>query len=305
MPGLKRIAFVTSAEYAGLTDDDRLALSPLRARGIAAEPAIWNDPAVRWEEYDRIVIRSTWDYHLFPDAFRKWIGAVASLPLANPAEIVRWNMEKTYLRDLEAGGIAVPPTLWVGRGERASLKELARGQGWTRAVVKPTVSGSAYETWIVTPDVSDDDEARFQRLLSASGVMVQKFMEPIDVEGEWSLLFFDRQYSHAVLKRPKRGDFRVQSDFGGTVDAVTPPAGLLDQAAAVLRLVPGPLLYARVDGVVENGRLILMELEILEPAIFLHADPAAPGRFCDAIERSTPARASERGPHRAASDTHL
>ncbi len=289
---MRRIALVTSAEYAGLTPDDQLALAPLARRGIEATAAVWNDPKVAWETFDRIILRSTWDYYFSPEAFAAWIASVATLPLANPASTVLWNMEKTYLRDLEGKGIPIPPTAWVVRGGRASLRDIVESRGWARSVVKPTISGSAYETWVVPRDVTGDDETRFGRMLSASGVMVQRFMEAIDAEGEWSILFFDRRYSHAVVKRPKRGDFRVQTEFGGTVDAVVTPAWLLAQAQAVIAAVPGPLLYARVDGVVEDGVLILMELEVIEPAIFLHAETAAPERFSDAIDRSTLQRTS-------------
>jgi glutathione synthase/RimK-type ligase-like ATP-grasp enzyme len=287
MSRTRRVALVTSAEYRELTPDDRLLVAPLRRRGIAAEPAVWNDPGVRWGEFDSIILRSTWDYHLASNAFAAWIAAVGAFNLANPATIVRWNMEKTYLRELAAGGIPVPPTVWVAPNERPSLGGILHDTGWVRAVVKPTVSASAYETWIVAGAVTDADEVRFRRLCAASGAMVQKFMEPIRTAGEWSLLFFGKEYSHAVVKRPVEGDFRVQSEYGGTVETAAPPASLLAQARAVIASVPGPLLYARVDGVVEEGTFMLMELELIEPTLYLDADPAAPDRFCDALEGMT------------------
>src|SRR5512140_2861296 len=149
MTSTKRAAFVTSAELPELTSDDRLLVEPLGRRGISVEPAIWNAPRVPWGEFDRIVLRSTWDYHLVPDAFAAWVASVGALPLANPASTVRWNMDKTYLRELEGRGIPVPPTIWTGRHERSSLREILRTTDWPRAVVKPTVSASAHETWTV------------------------------------------------------------------------------------------------------------------------------------------------------------
>lgn len=283
-----RTALVTCGEHPALTPDDRLTLEPLARRGFAAEPAIWDAPEVRWEGFDRIIVRSCWDYHHKAAEFARWLDRIgaSAVPVSNPVPVLQWNAEKTYLRELEAKGIPVPPTRWVGRNEPCRLADIAASGGQVRSVVKPTVSASAFETWTIGREVTAADEARFQRLVRASGVMVQKFMEPIESFGEWSLMFFAGRFSHAVVKRPQRGDFRVQEEFGGTVDSVNPPRGLIDQASRIVTAAPGELLYARVDGVEIGGVLILMELELIEPALFFHADPKAAERFADAVAHS-------------------
>jgi hypothetical protein len=283
---MPRVALVTSSKFPNLTGDDRLLLAPLAERAIQAEPAIWDDPAVDWSFYDAIVLRSTWDYHLKPETFLRWIVALATAraPLWNAPALVRWNANKTYLRDLDAKGIAVVPTIWPELGELATLREMLRDLGWTKAVVKPRISATAYRTQLVTLETADSAHGLLAELHDGSGAMIQKFMDSIVSDGEWSLIFFDRVFSHAVLKMPRAGDFRVQNDFGGSDRLMDPPAHVLQAATNTLQTV-GPTLYARVDGVVEDNRFYLMELELIEPALFLSSHPGAPARFAEAIAK--------------------
>ncbi len=281
---MPRIALLTSSKYSRLTDDDRLLLAPLADRGVVAEPAVWDDPSVLWSSFDLIVIRSCWDYHLNVERFLSWTKQIeaAKVPVFNPAALVRWNTNKSYLRDLEAKGIAIVPTVWPEPGDGVALSKKLRELGWGKAVVKPRISATAYRTQVVTLEAADSAQTLFDDLRSGSGVMVQKFMDSITGEGEWSLIFFGGKFSHAVIKQPKSGDFRVQNDFGGGAQLADPPSHLLASAAESLRAVD-PTLYARVDGVVDDGRFRLMEMELIEPALFLSAHPKAPGRFADAI----------------------
>jgi hypothetical protein len=154
--------------------------------------------------------------------------------------------------------------------------------GWTKAVVKPRISATAQRTHLIALDDADSVQELFNELRSGPGVMVQKFMDSIVSEGEWSLIFFDGQFSHEVLKTPKAGDFRVQSDFGGIEQLDDPAAHVLQAATRIVQTVE-PTLYARVDGVVDDGQFRLMELELIEPALFLASHPGAPARFADAI----------------------
>jgi glutathione synthase/RimK-type ligase-like ATP-grasp enzyme len=279
------IALVTYRGLPGLSTDDQLLLAPLSARGITAEPAAWDDPAVAWDAYDALVIRSTWNYHTSFTAFLAWIGRVDAIgvPVWNAPTILRWNASKTYLRELAARGVDVVPTRWVDRGSSASLR-VVLGDSWLDAVVKPAISASAYETWrIAAGRVTAEDEARFRRLTTAGDVMVQPFLPELAREGEWSLMFIAGEFSHAVLKRPRDGDFRVQHEHGGSAEAGTPPKHVLAAARAILTQAPGHTLYARVDGVEIDGRFVLVELELLEPSMFLARDASAVDRLAEAI----------------------
>lgn len=279
------IAFATYDQTPSLTDDDRPAADALAARGADVRAAVWDDPAVDWRDFDAVVVRSCWDYHLRPREFLAWVAGVeaAGVPLWNPPDVVRWNFEKTYLRDLERRGVPVVPTAWVERGANLDLRAILEREGWARAVVKPTVSLSAHETWVTSVERAREDEPAARRTLARGGVMVQPFVEEVVSGGEWSLVFFAGEYSHAVLKRPANGDFRTQSDFGGSKTVAEPPAHVLGAARRAVAAVDAPLLYARVDGVEVGGQLLLMELELIDPELYFSKVPEAAARFAGAL----------------------
>ena len=287
---MSRVALATCAAIPNLTDDDRLLVPALAAHGISAIPAVWDDDAVDWQSFAAVVIRSPWDYHLAPGRFVAWIDRLdgAGVRLINPAPVLRWNAEKTYLRELADAGIAVVPTRWIERSDRSSLVEILRQAGWSRAVVKPSIAATAYRTWSTSLDAVEHDEGRFRELVAERRVLVQPFINAITSEGEWSLMFFGGEYAYSVLKAPKPGDFRVQSDFGGTMVVRDAPPELVEQASGVLDAIPfarSALAYARVDGCVVDRGFVLMELEVLEPALFLAVKRGA-ADFAAAIARA-------------------
>lgn len=243
-------ALVTWSGLPELAEDDRLLLAHLDARAV-----VWDDPAVDWRAFDAVVIRSTWDYHKRIGEFRAWIDRLdaSGARLWNPPALLRWNTHKRYLIDLAARGVNVVPTLLT-----------------SRVVVKPAVSATAYRTHVLDPFEQE--------------MLVQPFIDEVITGGEWSLIFFAGAFSHAVIKRARAGDFRVQSEFGGTSEVATPDASLIEDARNILRTIEEPWLYARVDAVVRDGRLLLMELEMTEPSLFL--DEHSAKRFADAIALS-------------------
>lgn len=280
---MKRIALATSRKFASLTEDDRLLIEPSRALGIAAEAAVWDDPGVDWKRYDAVIIRSCWDYHLRLREFLQWIAALERdrVRVSNAPDMIRWNAEKTYLRDLEKRGVPIVPTLWPD--EQVDLRERMRSLGWEKAVVKPRISATAHRTELISAEKADLAQPLVDDLLRGPGVMVQEFMSAVQTRGEWSLVFFSGQYSHAVIKTPKPGDFRVQHDFGGHEQTAEPSPLVLDAAASAIRAAGETPLYARVDGVESDGRFLLMELESIEPALFLSSHKEAASRFAAAI----------------------
>ena len=271
---MRPVALVTCAVIPNLTDDDRSLIPALAAHGVRAKPAVWDDDAVEWRTFDAVVIRSTWDYHRKAQRFLSWIERVDALgvQLINPAPVLRWNADKVYLRELSSLDVPVVPTWWVEHGESTPLSEILRQTGWSRAVVKPAVAATAYRTWTTEAGSAASDETRFRELVADGRVLVQPFVEAITAEGEWSLVFFGGEYAYSVLKVVKPGDFRVQNEFGGSVVGCDADPAIVAQASDVLDAAPfsrADFAYARVDGCVENGRFVLMELEVLEPALFL------------------------------------
>ena len=206
--------------------------------------------------------------------------------LWNPPAILRWNMQKGYLRDLESAGVPVVPTEWLLRGARPD-EAIARieARGWPDVVIKPAISATAFRTWRDSAaDVATSHE-HLGELLAEGDVMIQPFMREIQAQGEWSLVFLGGSFSHAVRKRPREADFRVQSEFGGTAHADVPSDDMLRAAERVLSHVRDPWAYARVDGLQTNDGFVLLELEMLEPSLFLGMDADAPERLADAITR--------------------
>ncbi len=282
---MTRIALATYATLPSLNDDDRLLIAALTERGVTARPAVWDSPDVRWEELQGVLVRSCWDYHRRLPEFLAWIARLegSGVALWNAAAVLRWNSHKAYLRDLAGRGVPIVPTCWLGRGDGTDLAALLGREGWRDAVVKPAVSASATGTWRTSPATAAADQPRLDGLLHAGDVMVQPFIPEVADPGEWSLVFLGGRFSHAVLKRPAGGDYRVQWEFGGSALAAAPPDQLIADAERVLAAAPGDPVYARVDGVARDGRLLLMELELIEPHLFLGWDPRAAARLAAAL----------------------
>jgi hypothetical protein len=300
-----RIAFATYKRNPGITEDDALVAHALRRRGTRVDGVPW-DSAVDWESYSAVVARSTWDFHHRLPEFRRWLDhlTVRRIPTFNPTRLLRWNTTKRYLHQLQLLGIDVIPTLWTAEGEGEGkgdgaqklddlLQSISRA-GWPGpVVVKPIVSASAHGTWVAHDVQRETDQNRLRASLAAStqGLMLQPFLTEIQAEGEWSLVFLGGAYSHAVLKRPMAGDFRVQVEHGGSAVARDPAEHIVRTAEQAMEamtrcahLRAEEVLYARVDGVVQKGRFLLMELEAVEPCLFFGLAPQSADRMAACLE---------------------
>jgi hypothetical protein len=284
------VALVTCAELPGLDPDDRLLLDPLAGRGIHVTAAVWDDPAVDWPSFDLVVLRSTWDYAARRDVFVAWAAAVPHL--ANPADVVAWNTDKRYLRELAAAGVPVLSTSWVEPGD--TWAPPADGE-W---VIKPAVSSGSKDTGRY--DLADPSNrelalthvARLQ--LANRRVMIQPYLAAVDSYGETAALYIDRAYSHSIrkgplLEGPDLGDTGLYKEE--TISARLPTPAELKVAEAALAAVPGGsdrLLYARIDMIPgPDGEPLLVELELTEPSLFLGTSPGAAERLAAAIDRIT------------------
>ena len=282
----RRVALATYSKLPGLAPDDHPLVPALAALGIAAEPVVWDDQARWWNGFDAVVVRSCWDYHLRIDRFLAWLAAVESdgVPVINAARLLRWNADKRYLLDLTARGIAIVPTRLVPRGASLALTQVLTELDLDEGVVKPAVSASAHSTWRTDLRRAEVDEPQFRAVVAAGDVLVQPLLPEVVETGEWSLVCFGGEPSHAVLKRPAPGDWRVQGELGGSAEIRPAPAGLAQSAARILEAAgAGASTYARVDGCQVDGRFRLMELELIEPQLYLGLESSAPGRFAAAI----------------------
>jgi glutathione synthase/RimK-type ligase-like ATP-grasp enzyme len=294
----QRIAFVTCERVPDLHDDDRLVAYALARLGVQVTAVVWNDPAVDWRQFASVVIRAAWDYHLDEARYAAWLHRCETeqVNLWNPAAAVLANIDKRYLADFADAGVAIVPIEYVERGQRQSLRTLLERRNWTRAVVKPAVSASAYGTWRTSIATAAADQGRLDEEVMHRSLLVQPFADEIVTSGEWSIVFFGGEYSHAVLKKPAPGDFRVQEELGGHGEPRDPSPAIVGQARRVLSHAAAPLLYARVDGIERDAEFVLMELEINEPFLYIGSSSGAATRFADAIARTCSDQ--KRGSHR-------
>lgn len=279
-----RIAFVTYSTKPEFAHDDLEVVQALKMRGVPVQAIPWDGNFTAWNSFDIVVLRSCWNYHLYSQKFLSWLNDLQTnqVNLLNPVSTVRWNLHKKYLAGLDRQGVRLPPTQWFTKGANVNLKELLQQEGWNKAVVKPAISATAHNTFVVSVEDVEQHQPIMNQLLDQSDLLIQKFVPEIK-QGEYSLIFFHKKFSHAVLKKAKPGDFRVQNDFGGSYSSIEPSDELIKQAASILTHIQEPLLYARVDGVMVNGQFLLMELELIEPVLFFNYAPNAVETFIDLL----------------------
>jgi glutathione synthase/RimK-type ligase-like ATP-grasp enzyme len=279
------VVFATCEHQPLLTADDQLLANELARLGVTVTPLPWTeiDP-YSVVEAPPIVLRSTWDYHKVPTMFRAWLESLqdSGRPVWNAPAVALGNIDKIYLQELEKRGIAVPRTTWLDVPTVAAVRAAMTDAGWTTAVLKPRIAATAYGTFLVTSDseLTDNDLAPGR----ASGALLQEFVPEI-ADGEISLMYCEGRFSHAVRKRARTGDFRVQKDFGGSVESTDPAQELLAFAEGVMRTLPHQPLYARVDVVSAARGPLLMELELIEPELYFVNHPDAAARFASAISQ--------------------
>ena len=252
---------------------------------IDAEVVIWNDPSVNWADYNYLIFRTVWDYFEMPKQFDAWLDLIESqnIKTLNPLSIIKRNQHKFYLQDLQQKGIDIIPTVFIPKNTRLDLSFLIEKK-WEKAVIKPAVSGGSYLTRLFSQNEIEEIETEYASFALENDLLVQPFMPEIQEMGELSLLFFQGKFSHAILKKPKNGDFRVQSQFGGQYQIFEPDTAMLATAQNIIKTFGGDLLYARVDGILKDGKLLLMELELIEPDLYFDYYPDAKKNFLTALE---------------------
>lgn len=277
------IGFITSEDFADLIPSEQAFAAYAEGYGVNIKPVIWSDE-IDYSEFDFLVMRTPWDYFIKINGFSRWLDKIGQLNIKiwNPVKVIRSNIHKFYLSDLSREKVEIFPTIFIKQGSAVNIRSEMNKNGWNKAVIKPAISGGAYNTRFIDMQPEDNDEYFFNEIVKNNDVLLQKFSEIVKDEGEWSMVFFDKRYSHSVLKKTAENDFRVQAQFGGKYLHIEPPAYLIKQAEDIINNIDDTLLYARVDGVDNKGRLQLMELELIEPDLFLETDTAKKN-FLEAI----------------------
>jgi hypothetical protein len=282
---MKKTAIVTCDMFPELIDAERDLPVILKQYEIDAEPVIWDDKDVQWNKYDNIIVRTPWDYYNKIDNFYSWLDIIdeTGIPMDNNSTIIKWNLHKYYLRDLAEKGVLIVPTVFLNKETEHDLEYIIKDKGWEKAIIKPAISAAAYETHIISEENIRFGQDKLNELLKSGDMLVQLYFENIVTDGEWSFIYFKGKYSHAIRKLPKDGDFRVQKWWGGNYYYGEPDNSIKSQADKIISIEGKDLLYARVDGIVYDSKLHLMELELTEPELFLEHSKEAKENFIQAI----------------------
>ena len=281
----KRLALITWSGLPQGAESERLMLPHLAAAGIETEIVDWRSASCDFSRFDLIVLRSCWDYHLHTAEFIDWLQRVAqTAPVLNAVDTVLWNHNKFYLREVEALGIEIAPTIFGTGNAAIGPQDRSQIKSWSKIVVKPAVSASAHKTWLMDGAALPTDADMAQQM-GGEPFLIQQFIPEIQTGGEISFIYIHGVFSHAALKRPVAGDFRVQQEHGGSAELFHPSTALLDQVNRIVVTVPQvrDSLYCRIDAIARDGKLVLMELELIEPELFLALAEGAAKRFAKAI----------------------
>lgn len=274
------IAIVTCQRMPEPDPDEDVLMDALATAGVPARLTAWDDPTIRWAEFDAAVLRSPWNYIEHLEDFLAWAKAVdAQTPLLNPYEVIEWNTHKGYLQKLADDGVPVVPTAWLNGNEAVTLATVMADRGWTDVVAKPVVGAGSFLTDRITDPTAPEALGFWRRLCANGEVMVQPYMQSVEEYGERSLIWIDGELTHAIRKSPRLGDDPEN------VSAALPIAD--DERALaeeIIADIPQQLLYARIDLIRDDaGAPVLAELELVEPSLFLAQSPPALARFVAAI----------------------
>ncbi len=276
----QRVAFVTYSDDPSLSKSDKLLADHLRSQGFSVEATAWDSAEVNWELFDTLILRSCWNYHLHVDAFSEWLTIMEERQkkVWNPYDTIRWNLNKSYLLDLESKHIPIIPTTILPKGSTLSLENIFEEMNIDEIVLKPTIGASAHGVYKIHRNSQQAKEADIQTLLQQNDTIVQPFIPEV-TKGELSLIFIGKHFSHAVLKKPPRNEFRTNRHFSSEETLFRPDDDIIDQASKVLHQCSVDILYARVDGVIIQNRFTLMELELIEPHLFFDLYPQGVNLF--------------------------
>lgn len=294
---MTKCTVATCAELPQLDPDDRLLSLELEERGVLVAARVWNDPNVDWGDADVCIIRSTWDYHKSHDAFANWIERVSERTcLLNPAPILQWNCHKYYLRDLERCGVPIVPTVWAERGSSVDLDDVFKREGWPEAIIKPAYGASAYGVLRVGRQDFEREigNLHLRRLLADQDVLVQPYVSSVTDYHERALVFIDGVYSHAVTKLPfmhANSDLSLRASHPAGTSGERPISATEEEIAVASRALaaaPSGHVYARVDLVRDAGSMRVLEVELIEPTLYLFAHSTAARKLARAVLARVP-----------------
>ncbi|MDG2430955.1 hypothetical protein [Flavobacterium sp.] len=279
-----KIAILTCSQLPDLNLTDQPLIAALAKHNITAIPMVWDEPKTNWTDFDFLIFRNTWDYFEKEAQFNSWLDQIekSGIKTLNSIAIIKQNKHKFYLQEMERQGVRILPTIFVNKTAALNLEGLLPSH-WKKAVIKPAFSAGSYLTEVFDTNQLGPISKKYSEIASDKELLLQEFMREIQTLGETSFIFFNKRFSHAVNKKPVDGDFRIQVQFGGIYTLIHPDSHLIAQAQKIVDRFPDDLLYARVDGILINEQLHLMEVECIEPDLYLQLSQGALDRFAESI----------------------
>lgn len=284
---MRQCAFLSMDDLSNFEAYDHLTFKPMAEHGWQVSEVSWRDQNVDWNAFEAVVIRSPWDYQ---DAAADFIDTLKRIDksracLLNSLDTVLWNINKSYLQDFERQGIPIVPTRWMDTYSDVAMHGAYETWGTPEIIIKPQVSANADDTFRLSPIQLSQKTDALSELFYQRPHMLQPFVSAVVDEGEFSLFYFSGEYSHAILKRPKQHDFRVQEEHGGQLQLIEPEPSLRAAGDAVIEACPESMLYARVDLLRHGSQFLLMELEAIEPSLYFNMDEKAATHFAGAFSK--------------------
>ena len=284
---MKRCAYLVMDDQEDYVTDYDVSFDAMTELGWQVDCVPWRDPTVDWNAFDAVYICTPWDYIIDPALFLQVLETIdaSQAELINPLPLVHWSLAKTYLRDLENKGGAIVPSVWFEDFDAGDIPGWFESLGSDKVVIKPAVGANARDTFVLSQPVASQLVSELEDTFANRAFFVQPFMDNIQSEGEYSLFYFNGEYSHAILKTPERGDFRSQEEHGADIKSVVATPEQLAAAEDILALVEPQPTYVRVDLVRDaNDDFRLMELELIEPSLYLRTDAGSSARFARAFD---------------------
>ena len=276
----------TNTYISNVLREDELVINALKEKNLSVVKKDWNDSIFDWETTRSILFRSTWDYFDKFELFKKWFSKTKNKCLMiNSTETIEWNIDKHYLLDLQEHQIPIPNSEFIKRGSSIDLSLLMQKKNWNEIVVKPTISGAAKNTHRLKEEEIIQFGPTWEKLIYKEDFIVQEFQNNVITEGEVAMIVIGGKFTHAVLKKAKEGDFRVQDDFGGSIAIYNPSEEMVKLAEKCTRILTPIPSYARVDIIWDNLReLAVSELELIEPELWFRLNPNAAQKLAHHVD---------------------
>lgn len=276
----------TNTYISNVLREDELVINALKEKNLSVVKKDWNDSIFDWETTRSILFRSTWDYFDKFELFKKWFNKTKNKCLMiNSTETIEWNIDKHYLLDLQEHQIPIPNSEFIKRGSSIDLSLLMQKKNWNEIVVKPTISGAAKNTYRLKKEEIIQFGPTWEKLIYKEDFIVQEFQNNVISEGEVAMIVIGGKFTHAVLKKAKEGDFRVQDDFGGSIAIYNPSEEMVKLAEKCTRILTPIPSYARVDIIWDNlMELAVSELELIEPELWFRLNPNAAQKLAQHVD---------------------